>query len=74
MILRYNLLSKINNGDLVYHIFKPKCGIVVSSKPSNNYPSKHVENVSESYCWNHYVLFEDLIEGPFLSSELSKVS
>jgi len=68
------LLNKFNNGDLVYHIFKTKCGIVVSSKPSNNYPSKHVENVSESYSLNHYVLFEDLIEGPFLSSELSKVS
>ncbi|NBP01474.1 MAG: hypothetical protein EBU90_15310 [Proteobacteria bacterium] len=68
------MLNKINNGDLVYHIFKTKCGIVVCSKPSNSYPSKHVENVSESYHLNHYVLFEDLIEGPFLSSELSKVS
>ncbi len=68
------LFKKINDGDLVYHTLKTKCGIVVSSSPSNNYPSKHAENVSKSYFWNHYVLFEDFIEGPFLSSELSKVN
>ena len=66
---------KIKNGDLVLntrrHVKKP--GIVVSSNPSNNYPSKHTENVVESYMWNHYVLFDNFVEGPFLSSELTKV-
>ena len=42
---------KIKNGDLVLIARQRarKPGIVVSSNPSNNYPSKHTENVVESY-------------------------
>lgn len=69
------LLNKFNRGDLVHHTFneKQKCGIVISTKQSNKYPSKNAENVLNSYPIHHYVLFDDLIEGPFLSGELSKV-
>jgi len=69
-------LLKINCGDLVYRTFnqKSKFGIVVLSKQSNIYPSKNAENVSNSYPWHYYVLFDDLIEGPFLTGELSKVN
>jgi len=70
------LLRKINNGDLVKVVRTHglKCGIVVSTHPSNNYPSKHIENVLKSWPWHYYVLFDDLIQGPFLSSELTKVN
>lgn len=70
------LFNKFNSGDLVYRAFnaKQKYGIVVFSKQSNRYPSKNAENVLNSYPWHHYVLFDDLIEGPFLSDELSKVN
>ena len=66
---------KIKNGDLVLIARQRarKPGIVVSSTPSNNYPSKHTENVVESYSWNHYVLFDDFVEGPFFTGELTKV-
>jgi hypothetical protein len=72
-----NLLKKIENGDLVRVINRshnPKCGIVVSSLPSNQYPSKHIENVIKSWPWHHYVLFDNLIEGPFLTCDLMKVN
>lgn len=69
------IFFKIKSGDLVFnirqHVKKP--GIVISSNPSNNYPSRHADNVTESYSWNHYVLFDNFIEGPFLSGELTKV-
>lgn len=69
------MLRKFNDGDLVRHAFdeSQKFGIIVCSKMSNRYPSKNAENVLNSYPIHHYVLFDDLIEGPFLSSELSKV-
>ena len=68
--------KRIENGDLVRVIHRPNntFGIVVSTSASNNYPSKHAENVLKSYSWNHYVLFKDFVEGPFLSSELVKIN
>lgn len=68
--------KSIKNGDLVRTVRQQtqKCGIVVSSLPSNNYPSKHIENVVESYPYHYYVLFDKFVEGPFLPSELDKVN
>lgn len=68
--------KNIKNGDLVRTVRQQvqKYGIVVSSLPSNSYPSKHIENVVESYPNHYYVLFDKSIEGPFLPSELDKVN
>jgi len=70
------LQKKINNGDLVRvtRTNDSKCGIVITCLPSNNYPSKHIENVFKSWPWHYYVLFDNLIEGPFLQNELSKIN
>ena len=67
---------KIKNGDLVINMrsIEKKPGIVVFSQPSNSYPSMHTENISKIYSFNHYVLFKDFIEGPFLTCELKKVN
>jgi hypothetical protein len=64
--------QKFINGDMVTLLGKKekKAGIIISSKKSNTHVSKHVENVSNSYPWVYYVLFNGLIEGPFFSTEL----
>ena len=65
--------NRLKNGDLVQKINFEECGIVVSAQPSNNYPSKHIENVFESWPCHYYVLFKNGVEGPFLGGELLKV-
>jgi len=69
--------SKIENGDLVSkkaNLQSEEYGIVVQTFPSNTYPSKHIENIFNSWPHHHYVLFNNRVEGPFLSTDLKKVN